>query len=101
MIHIKDLTIVAPMFQVRIHMTDNITEVNEYTLRNMQLAVANKILLPFWILNTSGGWEKCRKDGILAGNPHSDQYKPTYDGESAMSLTAVMAMRLLQTTNRG
>jgi len=90
---ISDLIIPTPMFKVRIKMTDEITEVNEYTLRNMQLKVSKGEMDRFWFVNTEGGWEKCRKDGILSGEAGSEQWMNTKI--SPMSITGMLAMELI------
>jgi hypothetical protein len=92
---IRDFIITTPYFQVKLHMEDDVDLVNEYTFRNMQLAVKEKRLAPFWFANTTNGWERCRKDGICAGSPFSSQFKSRHDDDSAMSITAELALRLL------
>ena len=92
---ILQFVIPTPYFQVRLAMNDEIELVNEYTFRNMQLAVKEKRLTPFFFANTKNGWERCRKDGICAGSPFSSQFKSRNEDDSAMSITAELALRLL------
>jgi hypothetical protein len=92
---ILEFVIPTPYFQVRLHMEDEIEFVNEYTFRNMQLAVKEKRLAPFYFANTKNGWERVRKDGICAGSPFSSQYKSRDEYDSAMSITSELALRLL------
>jgi len=92
---IKDFIITTPYFHVKLHL-DMVEElVNEYTFRNLQLAVKEKKIAPFWFLNINQEWEICRKDGILRGYAYAKGFANTEDN-SAMSITAMLAIKLLR-----
>lgn len=95
---ISDFVISTPIFDVKMSMEDSSTKVNEYTFRNLQLQVSEKNIEPFWFVNQEGQWEQCRPDGILRTTPYSLGFVPDKYGwpESAMSITADLAMRLLR-----
>lgn len=96
----KEYIIDTPYFKVKTSEKGEVYKVNEYTLRNMQLAVAEGKLHQFFYLDTNDNLDVVRKDGILPGYPKSDQYTSIYKEESAMSITAELALRLISLSSK-
>ena len=58
-------TINAPMMWVRRTHNAKPELVNEYTFRNLQIKVAEKVIRPFWYLSEGEIWRKCETNGYL------------------------------------